>query len=184
MAKAKKRGGKVRRAAKAKKKIASRASADAPLRHEIAEFLGSSHAHVSWKKALAGVPAELRGVKPAGSPHTLWQLLEHLRLAQWDILEFSRNAKHVSPDWPPGYWPSSDAPPSEKAWDASLRDFEDHLDEMKKLVLDSKTGLFTKIPHGTGQTILREALLLADHNAYHIGEFVFLRRLLNAWPSD
>jgi hypothetical protein len=184
MAKAKKRGGKVRRTAKAKKKSASRPSADTPLRREIAEFIDSGHAHISWKKALADVPVSLRGVKPAGSPFTLWQLLEHLRLALWDILEFSRDATHVSPDWPSGYWPSTDAPPSEKAWDTSVRDFENDLNEMKKLVLDSKADLFAKIPHGTGQTMLREALLVADHNSYHIGQFVLLRRLVGAWPAE
>ena len=156
-------------------------SSDGALRQELAVLFEKSHAHVSLKPALAGVPVEIRGVKPSGAPHSLWQLLEHLRIAQWDILEFSRDSKHVSPDWPSGYWPATDAPPNEREWEKSLHAFEHELNEFRKLVLDQKTDLFAKIPHGTGQTILREALLLADHNAYHIGQFIIVRRLLGAW---
>jgi len=116
-------------------------------------------------------------------PHSLWELLEHLRIAQWDILEFSRNAKHLSPDWPAGYWPGSAEPPSSKAWEKSLKLFARDLALMKKLVANRKTDLFARIPHGTGQTILREALLVADHNAYHLGQAVYVRRLLGAWKS-
>ncbi len=154
---------------------------DRALRQELAAHLEKSHAHVSLKPALAGVPAEIRGAKPASAPHTLWQILEHLRIAQWDILEFSRDAKHASPDWPSGYWPATDAPPNDREWEKSVHAFEHELNEMRKLVLDPKTDLFARIPHGTGQTILREALLLVDHNAYHIGQFVIVRRLLGAW---
>ena len=126
-------------------------------------------------------PAELRGKRPKGAEHSPWQLLEHLRIAQWDILEFSRDAKHKSPEWPEEYWPKSPAPPDDKAWDKSVRAFRKALKALSELVSDEKTDLFAKIPHGDGQTILREALLTADHNAYHIGQLVLARKLLGAW---
>ena len=110
-------------------------------------------------------------------------LLEHMRIAQWDILEFSRNAKHVSPDWPEGYWPRTDAPPTAAAWNASIGRFVKDLKAMQALVKNPKTDLFAKIPWGDGQTILREALLVADHNAYHLAQLVDVRRLLGAWPK-
>jgi hypothetical protein len=111
-------------------------------------------------------------------------LIEHLRLAQWDILEFSRDPKHVSPPFPGGYWPKTPVPPSDEAWDKSVRDFKHDLGEMIKLVKNLRTDLFAKIPWGEGQTVLREALLTADHNAYHLGEIVYLRRALGAWPES
>jgi hypothetical protein len=113
----------------------------------------------------------------------LWQLLEHIRIGQWDILEFSRNPKHVSPPWPKGYWPATEVPPSASAWNNSLRKVREDLKAMEELVASPKTDLLAKIPHGSGQTILREALLLADHNAYHVGQMVLLRRLLDAWKG-
>ncbi len=134
--------------------------------------------------AIKGIPPKLRGKKPNGLPHSCWSLLEHLRLAQRDILEFSRNKKHVSPDWPSGYWPSSDAAPSNAAWNASIQNFRKDLKAMQALVANPKTDLFARIPWGDGQTILREALLLADHNAYHIGQILDVRRLIGAWASD
>src|SRR5262249_9158179 len=123
------------------------------------------------------------GKKPAGFPHSAWMLLEHMRIAQWDILDFSRNAKYESLEWPEGYWPKSEAPPSDSAWEKSVRDFREDLKEMVELVSDPKTDLFAKIPWGDGQTILREALLIADHNAYHLGQLVDVRRLLGAWAG-
>jgi hypothetical protein len=110
-------------------------------------------------------------------------LLEHIRIGQWDILEFSRHAKHVSPKWPEGYWPQTEAPPSVAAWNTSIRKVRADQKAMEKLVASKKTNLFAPIPHGAGQTILREALLVADHNAYHIGQLVLLRRLLGAWKD-
>jgi hypothetical protein len=106
-----------------------------------------------------------------------------MRIAQWDILEFSRNPKHVSPSFPDGYWPEGDAPPTEAAWDRSLARFRSDLKEMQDLVANPSTDLFARIPHGEGQTILREALLVADHNAYHLGQLVMLRRVLGAWAG-
>lgn len=154
------------------------------LREHLRNALKSSEAHADWKSALADMPAKLRGVKPEGAPHTPWELLEHARIAQWDILEFSRNAKHVSPDFPSGYWPESPAPPNDAAWNKSAQQLERDLEAMSKLVGDPKTNLFAPIPHGSGQTILREALLLADHNAYHLGQLVLLRRMLGAWTAS
>jgi len=148
------------------------------LRKHLVELLASSHAHATFDAAVRDFPVELRGKKPRAAPHTAWQLLDHLRLAQWDILEFSRDPKHVSPAWPDGYWPEKPAPPDEAAWDKSVRRFRADLKAMQKLVADPASDLFTPFPHGDGQTLLREALLVADHNAYHIGQLVLVRRLL------
>ena len=120
-------------------------------------------------------------MKPEGAPHSAWELLEHLRIAQWDMLEFSRDPKHVSPDWPSGYWPKSAEPDSPTAWDHSVKAFQRDLKAMRELVSDPESDLFTPFPHGKGQTLLREALQMADHNAYHVGELIFLRRVLGAW---
>ncbi|HWF13838.1 MAG TPA: DinB family protein [Candidatus Acidoferrales bacterium] len=151
------------------------------LRKHLLELLSGRGAHADWKASFRGIPPKLRGVRPSGLPHSLWELLEHMRIAQWDILEFSRDARHVSPDWPTGYWPAAPEPPNAKAWDKSVKMFARDLDAMKKLVSNRKRDLFEKIPHGTGQTILREALLVADHNAYHLGQVVAVRKLLDNW---
>jgi hypothetical protein len=156
---------------------------DNALRRHVLELLVGGHAHADLKKALAGLPPRLRGKKPKGAEHTAWELLEHIRIAQWDILEFSRNPKHVSPNWPDGYWPKTEAPPSTAAWNASIRKVQKDQKAMEKLVASKKTDLLAPIPHGTGQTVLREALLLADHNGYHIGQLILLRRLLGAWKE-
>jgi hypothetical protein len=153
------------------------------LREQLADLLSKGNAHADWRSILSEIPEAARGTKPAGSPHSAWELLEHLRIAQWDILEFSRNPKHESPEFPEGYWPKSEAPPSATAWETSVKAFGRDLEEMRELVRSAKTDLFARIPHGTGQTILREALVLADHNAYHLGQIVLLRRMLNAWPT-
>ncbi len=153
------------------------------LRQHLLDLLRGGNAHADFDAAVSDFPSQLRGKKPKGAPHTGWQLLEHLRLAQWDILEFSRNPKHVSPQWPDGYWPKTEAPPSASAWNNSVRSFRGDLKAMAKLVADEKRDLFARIPHGDGQTLLREALLVADHNAYHIGQLVLLRRLLGAWKD-
>jgi DinB superfamily len=156
---------------------------DRIVREHLLDLLRGGGAHLDFEKSLEGLPLELRGSRQAGFPHSAWQLLEHLRIAQWDILEFSRNPKHVSPAWPKGYWPSSTEPPDPEAWESSLASFRAGLKAMQKLVKNAKTDLYAKIPHGTGQTILREGLLVADHNAYHIGQIVLLRRLLGAWSD-
>ena len=144
-------------------------------------LLRGGGAHVNFEAAVKGLPADLRGKRPKGSAHSAWEILEHMRLAQSDILEFSRDAKHVSPPWPAGYWPKTQAPPSAAAWTRSVRAFREGLEAMCELAAAESTDLFAPIPHGSGQTILREALLVADHNAYHLGEMVLVRRLLGCW---
>ena len=156
---------------------------DGALREHVVKLLDGRSAHVPIEEVLADFPAELRGVRPVGLPFTAWRLLEHMRIAQWDILEFSRDPKHVSPEFPSGYWPATDAPPYADAWDQSILAFQADLRSMKRLVKKPSTDLVARIPHGTGQTILREALLIADHNAYHLGQLVILRRLLGAWKG-
>jgi hypothetical protein len=156
-------------------------SNDESLREHVLYLLAGGGAHAKFDDVIKGLPPNLRGTKPDKFPHSAWMLLEHLRLAQWDILEFSRNAKHVSPAWPKGYWPETEAPPSEAAWSKSIRQFHRDLKAMQGLVSNPRTDLFARIPWGDGQTILREALLLADHNAYHLGQLLDVRRLLSAW---
>ena len=154
-----------------------------PVREQIIKLLQGGQAHLTLDDVLKNFPRSLRGVKPDGAPHSAWQLLEHLRIAQWDILDFSRSAKHVSPKWPEGYWPKSDKPPGDAAWKKSISAIKRDLRAMQSLVKNPKTDLYSKIPHGTGQNILREALLIADHNAYHIGQLLLVRQLLGAWQG-
>ena len=153
------------------------------VRDYLGRALAWGEAHVDWKQAVEGIPAKDRGKRPKGAEHSPWELLEHMRLATWDILEFSRDPKHKSPDWPAGYWPKKPEPPSAAAWGKSVKELEQHLEEMRKLVNDPKTELLAPIPGGSGQTILREALLIADHNAYHLGQLVLVRKLLGCWPK-
>ena len=157
---------------------------DKALREHVLYLLDGGGAHAKFDEVVADIPPKLLGQKPAGLPHSLWMLLEHLRIAQWDILEFSRNPKHASPKWPEGYWPAAEASPSAAAWSASVEKFRQDLKAMQDLVKDPKTDLFAKIPWGDGQTVLREVLLLADHNAYHLGQMLDVRRLLGAWPAN
>jgi hypothetical protein len=157
---------------------------DQDLREHLLYLLRGGGAHVHFDAAVADLPEALRGAKPPGIPHTPWRLLEHMRIAQWDILEFSRNPRHVSPPWPDGYWPEGDAPPNPHAWDRCVAGFRADLRAVQDLVADPATDLFARIPHGDGQTLLREALLVADHNAYHLGQLVTVRRALGAWPAD
>jgi DinB superfamily len=156
---------------------------DKALREHVLYLLDGGGAHAKFDQAIAGIPPKMRGRKPDGLPHSLWMLLEHLRIAQWDILEFSRHSKHESPKWPEGYWPTTEAPPSTADWDASIKKFRQDQKAMQALVKDPQTDLFAPIAWGDGQTILRETLLLADHNAYHLGQMLDVRRLLGAWPE-
>jgi DinB superfamily len=156
---------------------------DASLRRHLVELLKGGSAHARFEEAIAGIPAKSRGHKPPGLPHSPWMLLEHMRIAQRDILEFSRNRRHVSPDWPKGYWPHSEAPPSATSWNTSIRKFHQDLKAMQGLVANPKTDLHAPIAWGDGQTVLREALLLADHNGYHVAQLVDTRRLLGVWPE-
>jgi len=150
----------------------------ASLRQHLINLLTKGEAHVDARSELKEFPRKFRGRKPEDAPHTPWQLLEHMRIGQWDILRFSVDAGHVSPRWPEGYWPETEAPPNDKAWDKSVRDFLADLDALCELIGDPGRDLVAPIPHGTGQTLLREALLAADHNAYHLGQIVMVRRTL------
>lgn len=156
---------------------------DKSLREHLVFLLQGGGAHLKFDDAIADLPEDLRGASVHGVPHTPWRLLEHMRIAQWDILQFSRDPAHVSPEFPDGYWPEGDAPVDPRAWDASAAAFRADQQAMIDLVTDPNTDLFARIPHGEGQTILREALLIADHNAYHLGQLVLLRRCLGAWED-
>src|SRR5579864_2612749 len=156
---------------------------DRLLREHLVYLLKGGGAHVSFAAGVSRFPASLRGARYPGTPYSAWEILEHMRIAQRDILEFSRNPKHASPAWPAGYWPRAKAPSSARAWAQSVKAFQADLRAMVKLVENPRTDLFARIPHGDGQTVLREALLVADHNAYHLGQMVLLCKLLKAWPE-
>ena len=153
----------------------------AALRAQLASALGWHDAHADFEAAVAGVPAELRGRTPPGLPHSLWQLLEHLRLTQHDILDFCRNPDYVAAKWPDDYWPKAAAPPTAKAWDGSIAAFRRDLQALQRLAADPAIDLFAKVPAGSGQTYLRELILIIDHNAHHLGQLILVRRLLGAW---
>jgi len=167
-----------------KKKVspAKPAGNDKALREHVLYLLRGGGAHLNFHQAVAGLLSELRGAKAPGAPHTPWQLVEHMRICQWDILDFSVNPNYKEMRFE-DYWPKSASPPTASAWEESLRGFRADLKAMEKLVANPKTDLFARIPWGDGQTILREALLIADHNAYHLGQLVLVRRLLGAWGS-
>ena len=152
------------------------------LRSHLARVLVWGDAHATFEQAVEGFDPALRGAPPQGSPHSAWQLLEHLRLTQLDILDFCRNPAYRELRWPEEYWPDSSAPPDPGAWERSVTGFLRDRDELVRIAQDPQVDLFAVIPHGTGQTWLRELLLVADHNAYHIGELVLVRRLLGNWP--
>lgn len=143
----------------------------------IVDAMSGHHSHIDFEAVVEDFPIELRGLKPSHSPHSAWQLLEHMRIAQWDILEFSRNPKHKSPKWPDEYWPKTDAPPSDEAWKESIRKYQEDAQQLGEQVLHSP-NLLRPIEHGQGQTLLREALLVANHNSYHLGQLMFVKKLL------
>lgn len=155
-------------------------SHDRSLRDHLLDLLDSGNAHLKFEDAVRDFPPALRGVRPAGAPHSAWELLEHLRIAQWDILEFTRDAEHVSPEFPRGYWPAGGAPPADGAWEESVAAFRRDLRALAAIAADESVDLYARIPHGDGQTVLRELLLAADHNAYHLGQLVLVRRMLGA----
>jgi hypothetical protein len=155
------------------------------LRAHVLDLLHGGHAHVSFEDAVRDLPAKLRGKTPRGLPYSAWQLVEHMRLAQEDILHFSRNrdGTYESPDWPEGYWPSTEAPLDEDDWDKSIAAFRADRKAFEALVSDPSQDLFAPFPWGEGQTLLREAFLIADHTSYHLGQLIAVRRLLGAWPE-
>jgi len=156
---------------------------DAALREHLIDLLQGGHAHATFDAAVRGFPLDQIGVRPKGVPYSAWELLEHMRIAQNDILRFSQSADYVSPSWPEGYWPAQRAPESPSHWARSVKAFRKDRAEFEELIRDPKQDLYRKFPWGSGQTLLREALLIADHNAYHLGQFVLVRRLLGAWAK-
>jgi uncharacterized damage-inducible protein DinB len=156
---------------------------DAPLRELVGRLLDWQDAHVAFDAAVDGIPPELRGAQPDGVPYSPWQLLEHIRVTQRDILDFCRDPAYEEPRWPEDYWPVSPVPPEADAWDASIAGVREDRDALKEMAADRALDLFAEIPHGTGQTYLRELLLVADHNAYHVGQLILVRRLLGIWGS-
>jgi hypothetical protein len=146
------------------------------LREQLVSVARGTESHIDFDSVVRNFPPPIRGAKPEGAPHSAWELLEHMRIAQSDILEFSRNPEHKSPSWPEGYWPDTDTPSHEGAWDQSVRAFEKDAKEMEELI---RTGdLFARFPHGQGQTLLREAVVLGNHNSYHLGQLVSLKKML------
>jgi DinB family len=156
---------------------------DQVLRQHLLYLLKDGGAHAKFDDVIKNFPEKHRGKKVQNFPHTAWMLLEHMRIAQWDILEFSRNRDHASPKWPEGYWPKTEAPSSPAAWTKSLQGFRKDLKAMEDLVANPKTDLYAPLAWGDGQTVLREAMLVADHNAYHLGQLVMLSRLLGSWEE-
>lgn len=154
---------------------------DAALRAQLARALEWEDAHAGFDRAVEGVAADLRGRVPEGLPYSLWQLVEHLRLAQEDILDFCRNPGYAERDWPDDYWPATPAPPTPRAWDESISASRRDREALARLATDPTVDLFAPIPHGSGQTVLRELLLVLDHTAYHVGELVVVRRALGIW---
>jgi hypothetical protein len=156
---------------------------DRALRDEVVWLLEGGHAHATFAKAVARMPAGLQGKRPRGAPYTPWQQLEHLRITQWDILEYIRNPKHVSPGWPEGYWPAP-SPSAPTAWRKAVRAFEADGKALVAMARNSRTDLLARVPADPrGPTVLHQLLLVADHNAYHLGQLIVLRRLLGAWPE-
>jgi len=159
-------------------------SNDEVVREQLLFLLRGGNAHLSFDQAVAEFPMDYVNNRAPEISYTPWHLLEHLRIAQWDILEFIRNPDHVSPAWPDGYWPGQDEQADEIKWEKTLSDFDADLKTLQAMVEDPHTDLFAQIPHAPGYTVLREALLVADHNAYHIGEFAILRQVMGTWPGN
>jgi len=156
---------------------------DQQVRQQLAKALDWGEAHADFRTIVGDFPVDLRGEVPPGFSHSAWELLEHMRIALADIVEFSKDARHKSPPWPGGYWPPSPSPPQEEAWDQCIASILDSLEEMRNLVLDRSRPLLEPFPRSQGQTLMREALLVADHNAYHLGQLVQIRKALKAWPK-
>jgi hypothetical protein len=153
-----------------------------PLRKDLISHLTEDHGHAGFEATVKDFPVELRGQRPHGVPHSAYQLVEHLRIAQWDIIEYALDSKHKSPDFPGGYWPKSPEPPDEKAWDKSVAAFR--ADRKKLVAALEKADILAPIDHAGGQSLANKVILLIDHNAYHLGQLILLRRLLNAWPEN
>lgn len=154
---------------------------DKIMRQHLIYFLKGRLAHPTFEKAVADLPFKYRGMKTGAIPYSIWQLVEHLRIAQWDIVEFSRNPGHISPDWPEGYWTKDLAPQNEQNWTQSLKAVKTDQENMIDLISNPDNDLIKPFPHGDGQNLMREAMLIVDHNAYHIGQIILIRKLLGIW---
>lgn len=152
-----------------------------PIREQLARLLAWDDAHVGFDKAIADIPPALRSKRPAGSPYSPWELLDHLRRTQRDILDFWRNSDYEELEWPKDYWPSTPDPASAAEWDQSIQQFREDRKGLQELAADPTIDLTARIPHGQGQTYLRELVLVADHTSYHVGQLVLVRRLLGNW---
>ena len=150
--------------------------------NELSKLLSGGTAHASFHEAIKGVNPKLLGIKPDNMPYSIWQLVEHIRIAQWDMLQFSKDADHKSPKWPDDYWPKENEPIDDDVWKGSIKQIDDDLDEFIELLEHS--NIYQPLEHGDGQSILREALQMADHNSYHIGEIIAIRRILGDWKSS
>lgn len=157
---------------------------DSILREQLLYLLQGGNAHMSFEQAVADFPTDQMNVYPPRVSYTPWHILEHLRITQWDILEFIRNPAHVSPPFPRGYWPAPNAQASIEMWADTIAAFQSDLKALAALVADPTTDLTAELPHARGYTILREILVVADHNAYHIGELAVLRQIMNTWPAN
>jgi len=149
----------------------------------LVDLVEKGNAHISLDKALENIPFSLSGERPGNLPYSIWQITEHIRIAQWDILEFSRNSKHVSPKWPEGYWPKAAAAKSEDAWEKCVQQIQADRTSFTELIKNAGDNLYKPFEYGNGQSLLKEALVLADHNSYHTGEIIIIRRLLNVWEK-
>lgn len=156
---------------------------DAILREQLIELVRGGSAHADARTVLDNFPEEKRSLKPDGSPHNAWQLLEHIRVALDDLLEFCTNPHYVAPKWPEAYWPKEEAPASAEEWDKSVAAVLAGLASFEHLIKDEESNLHARIPWGDGQTLLHEVLLAADHTSYHLGQIVLLRKQLSAWPG-
>lgn len=157
-------------------------SLDAAVREHLAKMLAWEDAHAAYDKVVDDIPPSHRGTRPPGLPHSAWELVEHLRITQHDILDFCRNPEYRELDWPVDYWPGSPEPtPSGNAWDDSIRQYSADRRALQALAADPGVDLVARIPHGSGQTIMRELILVADHTAYHVGQLVLVRRALGVW---
>lgn len=156
---------------------------DTITRKHLVELITGGNAHATLDDALDNLPVNLRGAVPYGLPYSIWQLAEHIRIAQWDILEFSKDQTHQSPKWPDEYWPKEAEPKDDAAWDKTISQIKKDGEEFIALLNDPENDLYKPLPKGDGQTLLREALLVADHAAYHTAEIIVIRRLLGAWKK-
>jgi len=171
------------RARAAAVRTAAGQAVDDALREQLVSVLRGGHAHATYEDVVADLPAALRGRRPNGAPYSPWMILEHIRIAFWDILEFSRNPSHVSPEFPAEYWPAHPEPPNANAWSDSVARYRADREAFERLVRDPASDLFTPFAHGSGQNLVREVLVAATHTSYHLGELVVLRRMLGAWPG-